>query len=106
MEGKFKQRLKKLRKENGEKQETLAKIIGVSPMTISGYETKGNEPKFEILIKIADHYKVTTDYLIGRSELRILFDPEEEKEREKEHKALIARIMKIEKNIEQLKNEI
>jgi transcriptional regulator with XRE-family HTH domain len=45
----------------------LADHLGISYWTISKYETDVREPDFSMLIKIADFFNVTTDYLLGRS---------------------------------------
>ena len=34
------------------------------------YETGGHRPDYETLVKLADYFDVTTDYLLGRSEER------------------------------------
>lgn len=41
----------------------LAEIIGVSPKTISRYESGDAEPNISILIQLALYFKVTTDYI-------------------------------------------
>lgn len=44
-------------------------IAGVSSGAISGWK-KGSMPKGDALCRIAEHFSVTTDYLLGLSELR------------------------------------
>lgn len=44
-------------------------IAGVSSGAISGWK-KGADPKIEILIRLSKHFGVTTDYLLGLSEIR------------------------------------
>lgn len=58
-------RLKFLRSVNCETQLDLASKIKVSRQTVASYETDRNEPNFEILRRICEHYKVSADYLIG-----------------------------------------
>ena len=58
-----------LRKDKGLKQADLAKILFVSPGTISNYENNTHYPDVEKLIEIADYFHVTTDYLLGRCAL-------------------------------------
>lgn len=41
----------------------MAKIVGVSPKTISRYESGDAEPSISILIQLAMYFKVTTDYI-------------------------------------------
>ena len=58
--------LKKLRKEKNLSQTEIAKILGIPQKTYSDYETDKSNPKVETLIKLADFYKTSTDYLLGR----------------------------------------
>ena len=67
-------RLKSLRESMGLKQEDVAKAISVSPSTIGMYEINKREPNNEIIIKLAQFFNVTTDYLLGNSNIR---NPEE-----------------------------
>lgn len=48
-------------------QEDVAKVIGVKPQTISGYEKNYRQPDNDILKNLADIYEVTTDFLLGRT---------------------------------------
>jgi transcriptional regulator with XRE-family HTH domain len=66
----FRFRLKELREENNISRSDLAEILGVSTQTIANYENGHREPNFDILLKIADYFNVTVDYLIGRSNYR------------------------------------
>ncbi|MCT4544594.1 MAG: helix-turn-helix domain-containing protein [Vallitalea sp.] len=61
----FGERLKKLREERGIYQRDLATYIGVTPTTISYYESNTKKPKMDKLNKIADFFGVTIDYLLG-----------------------------------------
>lgn len=62
---KFKEKLKELREESKLLQKQLSAELGVSQVTIARWETGNREPDFDILIKIAKYFKVTTDYLLG-----------------------------------------
>ena len=67
----FGARLRELREERNITQKTLAGIIGVSPRMVSFYESGAHFPRDEsILLKLADHFGVSTDYLLGYSDLR------------------------------------
>jgi len=66
----FAQRLKSLRKETHTKQSQISDLLGFGPSAISNYETGRNEPSFNELIKIADYFNVSIDYLVGRSEIK------------------------------------
>lgn len=58
--------LKMLRLARGLTQQELAKQLGLSPVTISGYELGLREPSIEMLERIADYFGVSVDYLLGR----------------------------------------
>lgn len=61
-------RLKKLRSKTNETQDAIARKIGISRAVYSHLENGRNEPDNETLIKLASHYNVTTDYLLGHLE--------------------------------------
>ncbi len=63
-------RLKKLRKESGISQLELAKQLQISNVTLSRYETNKRSPDYDTLHALADFFDVTTDYLLGRSNIR------------------------------------
>ena len=60
--------LKKLRKEKGISQLKLALDLNMSQNTISRYETGEREPGICELVKIADYFDVSIDYLVGRTQ--------------------------------------
>lgn len=62
--------LKKLRMEYGISQQRLADAIHVSQPSINKYENHNIEPDFEILIRMADYFNTSVDYLIGHTENR------------------------------------
>lgn len=64
------ERLKLLRKEHRYYQRELAELLGVTLRAYQFYEDGTNEPKLKSLIMLADHYGVTTDYLLGRTDKR------------------------------------
>lgn len=59
-------RITELREEHYFTQTDVSKALGIAQTTYAGYETGRHEPDFETMIKIADIYKVSLDYLIGR----------------------------------------
>ena len=59
--------LKELRAQKGITQTDLAKSLGVSASTIGMYEQGRREPDNETLIAIANFFRVTTDYLLGKT---------------------------------------
>jgi len=59
--------LRKLRVTNGITQQQLAEAIGTSQQSINKYENHGVEPDIGTLIRIADFFHTSVDYLIGHS---------------------------------------
>ncbi|MCL2697894.1 MAG: helix-turn-helix domain-containing protein [Oscillospiraceae bacterium] len=57
--------LRTLRKEKGLSQSKLAALTGLSKAVISKYENAGSYPPYNILIRFARVFKVSTDYLLG-----------------------------------------
>ncbi len=66
----FKERLVKLRKELNLTQEDFAQKIGYTRTAISAWEIGRNEPSNADTVKIADFFGVSTDYLLGKSDIR------------------------------------
>ena len=62
------QNLKKLRQQYGISQQRLANAIGVSQPSINKYENHNIEPDIGILIKMADYFNTSIDYIVGRTE--------------------------------------
>ncbi len=62
--------IRSLREDNDYKQKEIAAILNVSQNTYSQYENGIIELTAENLIKLADFYGVSVDYLLGRSEKR------------------------------------
>lgn len=64
----FAKRLSELRCEKKISQAQLAKMIGSSCSVVCYWETNRSEPTAPYLVKLADVFGVTVDYLLGRSE--------------------------------------
>ena len=62
------ERLQKIRKARGMKQQDTAEKTGINVVTLSGYEIGKNEPNMEALVRLADAYHVTLDYLLCRTD--------------------------------------
>ncbi|MBQ8495283.1 MAG: helix-turn-helix transcriptional regulator, partial [Clostridia bacterium] len=60
-------RLRQCRKERGLTQGQVAIYCDITEKAYQNYELMTREPKLEILIRIADFYGVTLDYLVGRT---------------------------------------
>lgn len=59
-------RVRELRMEKGLSQQELGIIIGVTKVSVCGYENGTRLPNLEKLIKLAEALETTTDYLLGR----------------------------------------
>ena len=59
------QRIKELRLENKLTQKELSDFLGLTPKMISFYELGQRVPPSDIILKLADKFKVSTDYLLG-----------------------------------------
>ena len=64
----FAERLKLLRKENGVTQKQLADSIGVTERAVRSYESGKMKPAFDAINSLADTFRVSADYLLGRSD--------------------------------------
>ena len=70
-------RLRELRKDNNMSQEELGKLLGVTKVSVSGYENGTRIPSMETLLTILNVFKISADYLLGR-ELDVICESEEE----------------------------
>lgn len=61
------EKLRDLRKTNNLTQEQLAMRLGLAVSAISSYESCSRRPSYEILIKYARIFHVSTDYILGLS---------------------------------------
>ncbi|MDO3660461.1 MULTISPECIES: helix-turn-helix domain-containing protein [Bacillus] len=61
----FSFRLKKLRDEKKMNQQEVADNLGIARTTYASYEQGKREPDHETLVKIANFFEVTVDYLLG-----------------------------------------
>ena len=50
----------------------FAKILGVSKQCVSNWENDNVVPSIDMLCRIADYFGVSTDYLLGRSDERVI----------------------------------
>ena len=61
-------RLKECRKEKRYTQVQVAIYCDITEKAYQNYELMTREPKLEILVRIADLYGVSLDYLVGRTD--------------------------------------
>ena len=64
----FSVKLKELRLNNDLTQKQLAKNICVGERSIQDYEYGNRKPNYDAIIKLADYFDVSTDYLLGRTD--------------------------------------
>lgn len=62
-------RLRELRLKSGMSQKQLADVIGTSQQSINKYENHDVEPDIKTLIRLADCFNTSVDYLIGHTEV-------------------------------------
>lgn len=70
-------RLRFLRTENGESLEKIAKYLNVTIQTISNYETEKRDMTPDTILKLSNYFNVSTDYLLGKSDIR---NPEQQED--------------------------
>ena len=63
----FSERVKELRKAKKMTQRQVADALGITERSYQRYEAENN-PNTETLIRLADFFDVSTDYLLGRSD--------------------------------------
>jgi len=68
-------RLRELRESRGESQRALAAAVGCSSAAIAQYESGTRSPDALILLRIAAHYGVSSEYLLGLTD-----DPRRQKD--------------------------
>ena len=64
--------IKKLRLAKGLNQVEFAKILCVTKQCVSNWENDNVVPSIDMLCKIADFFGVSTDYLLGKSDKRVI----------------------------------
>lgn len=68
-------RIRDLREDSDRNQTELAGLLGMSQIGYSKYETGENEIPVSVLIKLADLYQTSTDYLLGRTDQKTPYPP-------------------------------
>lgn len=62
------QRIQDLRIDSDLSQKKIGEILHISQRSYSHYETGSRNIPIEMLIRLADYYDTTTDYLVGRTD--------------------------------------
>lgn len=68
----IKERLKKLREDEGIYQKDLADKLHITRATIASYETGKSLPSLDVVLKYANFFDCSTDYILGRTKERNL----------------------------------
>lgn len=68
----FNERLRELRTARNITQVELARNLSVSKQSVSNWENDNILPSIEMLVKIADYFSVSTDYLLGLDDKKYL----------------------------------
>ena len=67
------ERMRELRKERRETQKQVAEAIGITDRQYQRFEAGKQKPGFDNLVALSDHFGVSLDYLVGRSNRRELW---------------------------------
>ncbi|NFO72264.1 helix-turn-helix transcriptional regulator, partial [Clostridium botulinum] len=63
----FKDRLKGLREDRDLTQDQIANILKITRSAVANYENGIREPDISLLVKIADYFNISLDYLLCRT---------------------------------------
>ena len=66
MEEAFRERIKVLRLEKGLSQKELSRVLYVTHATVGFWETGARLPSLHMIVRVADFFGVSIDYLLGR----------------------------------------
>lgn len=65
---KLNERLKELRAAKKITQREVAEVLDVAPRNVQNFEYGTARPKLDNVVKIADYFDVSIDYLVGRTD--------------------------------------
>ncbi|MBQ9859164.1 MAG: helix-turn-helix transcriptional regulator [Clostridia bacterium] len=65
-------RMRNLREDHDKTQQQIATVLGTSQTMYARYERGANEMPIRHLLTLCDYYKVSADYLLGRSDKKSL----------------------------------
>lgn len=69
----FNKKLKELRLKRNLSQKELAKKLNITQTALSRLESGTTTAHEEIIVKVADFFDVSTDYLLGRTEIKNIY---------------------------------
>lgn len=85
-------RIRDLREDRDLRQVDVARATGIDQKTLSNYETGKTRPDSEALVRLADFFGVSIDYLVGRIDTRL-----------RSNRDIVAELTKIQRNLEDIK---
>ena len=97
----MKNNFKQIREDNGLTQKECADKFGLTLRAWQSYEQGVSEPKYELLCRIADEFNVSTDYLLGRTEIKAVAGttPAEQLDVSAVEKRIIERYTQLDENM-------
>lgn len=94
--------LKELRVESNTTQKTLADSIGITQQSVNKYENHNIEPDISTLIKIADYFNTSVDYLIGHTDIKNMIESVQPNDLNEDEQAMINRYRSLTKEQKKL----
>ncbi|MGN0486085.1 MAG: helix-turn-helix domain-containing protein [Acutalibacteraceae bacterium] len=88
-------RIRALREDRDLRQIDVSSVTGIDQKTLSNYETGKTNPDSFAIIKLADFFDVSTDYLLGRSN-----------NKKQSVDFLISKVEKLQAELEEIKKDI
>ncbi len=73
------QRIRDLREDNDLRQSDLAAYLQCTQVCYSNYETGKRDLPTEVLLRLAEYYQTSVDYLLGRTDRREPYPPAKSK---------------------------
>ena len=98
-------RIKSLRLEAKITQQDLAKALNVHQTAVSQWETGRTNPDMSVVTMLADHFNISTDYLLGKTDTYNQSSPETKKEPTHEELTQSNEIINLAKRIMALSQE-
>ena len=68
-------RMRDLREDSDQTQKAIADVLNMHRSVYRRYESGERETPAWVIVKLADYYKVSTDYLLGRTDQRTPYPP-------------------------------
>lgn len=65
-------RIQELRKARNMSQVDLAKELNVTKQSVSNWENSNIQPSIDMLVRLAEHFNVSTDYMLGLEDRKYL----------------------------------